>query len=77
MFPRFRSSEAKYTSLDDKQNSETRPVYRHTTDAITLFWREVVIFFLAIVCAVLALKHVYYPVEVTAHRATVPEYREL
>lgn len=74
MFPRLTSSEAKYTSLE---KGESRPVYRHTTDAITSFWREVVIFFLAIVCAVLALNRVYYPVDVTAHRATVPEYREL
>lgn len=76
MFPGLRSSETKYTSLDVR-NSETRPLYRHATDSITLFWREVVIFFLAVVCAILALEHVYYPVDVTRSRATVPEYREL
>ncbi|PCG89964.1 Protein of unknown function DUF3328 [Penicillium occitanis (nom. inval.)] len=74
MFPSLRSSEAKYTSLDGN-NSEKHDVYRHATNTVSRFWREAVIFFLAIVCAVLALENVYYPVEKTGNRVKVPEYQ--
>lgn len=76
MLPRLRSSETKYTSLDS-HNGEAHSPYRPVTNAITLFWREVVIFFLAIVCAVLALEHTYYPLNNHGDRAKVPEYGEL
>jgi hypothetical protein len=74
MFPSLRSSEAKYSSLDGSDDKTHNP-YRHAINAISLFWREAVIFFLAVVCAILALEHVYYPLDNTGHRAKVQEYR--
>jgi hypothetical protein len=76
MFSSLRSSEAKYMSLDGS-NSETHYLYRHVANSICLFWREAIIFFLAIACAILALGHTYYPLDNPGDRAKVPEYREL
>lgn len=74
MLSNLRSSEAKYTSLDDESRREPHSLYRQVKNALFICWREVVILFLAIVCAILAFENVRSPLHNAANRAKVPEY---
>ncbi|KAH8703310.1 hypothetical protein BGW36DRAFT_354737 [Talaromyces proteolyticus] len=77
MFSGFKSSEAKYTSLDGSNSNLHYPnqhVYRYVTNTLH-FWREAVIVFLSIVCTILALEQTYYRPDQPEARAKVPEYQ--